>query len=207
MQIHPANNTSVARLAMLASAAGLVILLGGCSIRESRGENGEAKKVDIVTPFGGIHVNAHDVDPKTTGMAVYPGSTQIQKEHGDESANVSIDSSFFGVKVVALKFRTNDPPDKVLGYYRDQLKTYGNVLECRGTQIDDQHAKPGESRELTCGNESVRVQGVNIQADHDSVQLKVGTTDRQHIVAVKPNGSGSEFSLVYVQTRGKNDSM
>jgi hypothetical protein len=34
------------------------------------------------------------------------------------------------------------------------------------------------------------------------VQLVTGTEDRQRVVAVKRRGSGSEFSLVYVNTRG-----
>lgn len=206
MQIHPTSKNHATRLAVLAAAAGLIVLLGGCSIRESRGGNGEAKKVDISTPFGSIHVNAHDVDPKQTGIVVYPGATQIQKEHGDDSANVNIDSSMFGVKVVAVKFRSSDPPEKLLSYYKDQLKSYGNVLECKG------HYNAGGtervdrgSRELTCGKNS---EGININTDSDGTELKVGTTDRQHIVSVKPYGGGSEFALVYVQTRGgKGDSM
>jgi len=35
------------------------------------------------------------------------------------------------------------------------------------------------------------------------VELKVGTEDNQHIVAVEPQGKGSSFALVYVQTHGK----
>ena len=34
------------------------------------------------------------------------------------------------------------------------------------------------------------------------VQLLTGTEDRQRVVSVKPRGSGSEFALVYVNTRG-----
>ena len=202
MQIHQASNAA-RRIAALLAVAALVILLGACSIHESHGDGNQAKKVDIVTPFGGIHVNAHDVDPKSTGIAVYPGATLVEKEHGNDSANVSVDSSFFGVKVVALKFRTNDPPDKVLSYYRDQLKSYGNVLECKG-RSGHPVGKPGESHELSCDD---RHEGVNINIDTSDTELKVGTTDRQHIVSVKPSGGGSEFALVYVQTRGKGDSM
>jgi hypothetical protein len=203
METYRASNL-LRRLTGVAAAASFVILLGACSIHESRNESGQAKKVDIVTPFGGIHVNAHDVDPKSTGIAVYPGATIVEKERGNDSANVSVDSSFFGVKVVALKFRSNDPPDKVLSYYRDQLKSYGSVLECNGTSGRHTVGKPGESHELTCDD---RHEGVNINIDASGTELKVGTTDRQHIVSVKPSGSGSEFALVYVQTRGKNDSM
>jgi hypothetical protein len=36
------------------------------------------------------------------------------------------------------------------------------------------------------------------------IELKVGKQDDQHIVAVKPQGKGSTFSLVYVRTHGKD---
>jgi hypothetical protein len=40
------------------------------------------------------------------------------------------------------------------------------------------------------------------------VELKVGTEDNQHIVAVKPDGKGSRFALVYVRTHaGKDDTI
>ena len=198
------NDTSYRRVITLLIAAAAVLLLTSCSIHASREGSNETKKVDISTPFGSLHVNAHDVDPKATGIAVYPGATQVQREHGDDSANVNIDSSMFGVKVVAVKFRSTDPPEKVLSYYRDQLKSYGSVLECKGHYDGGDDAKPGESRELTCGKQH---NGPNINIDTDGTELKVGTTDRQHIVSVKPNGGGSEFALVYVQTRGKGDSM
>jgi hypothetical protein len=49
------------------------------------------------------------------------------------------------------------------------------------------------SHELTCNGAS----GIN-------VELKVGTKENQHIVAVEPDGRGSSFSLVYVRTHGKD---
>jgi hypothetical protein len=205
MQVHPVSDKTFRRAITLLAAAAAVLLLTSCSIHESRGGANEAKKVDISTPFGSLHVNAHDVDPKATGIAVYPGATLVEKEQGHDSANVTIDSSMFGLKVVALKFRTNDPPDKVLQYYRDQLKSYGSVLECKGHyNAGGTETVGGDSRELTCGKKS---DGININVDSDGTELKVGTTDRQHIVSVKPRADGSEFALVYVQTRGKGDSM
>jgi hypothetical protein len=50
----------------------------------------------------------------------------------------------------------------------------------------------GESHELTCDSTS---------GNH--VELKVGSRENQHIVAVEPEGKGSSFSLVYVRTHGK----
>jgi hypothetical protein len=50
------------------------------------------------------------------------------------------------------------------------------------------------SHDLTCEGSG---SGVN-------VELKVGTKENQHIVAVEPQGDGSSFSLVYVRTHGKD---
>jgi hypothetical protein len=36
------------------------------------------------------------------------------------------------------------------------------------------------------------------------LQLVAGPEHQQHIVSVKPRGEGTEFGLVYVQTRGKD---
>jgi hypothetical protein len=38
----------------------------------------------------------------------------------------------------------------------------------------------------------------------NNTELKVGTKENQHIVAVEPDGKGSSFSLVYVRTHGKD---
>jgi hypothetical protein len=69
------------------------------------------------------------------------------------------------------------------------MKTYGTVTECRGDV--DFRGGPG-ARRVVC----------NKRTSSDDVQLVTGTEDRQRVVAVKPRGSGSEFSLVYVNTRG-----
>jgi hypothetical protein len=39
------------------------------------------------------------------------------------------------------------------------------------------------------------------------VELKVGTESNQHLVSVEPEGKGSDFSLVFVQTRGKESTI
>jgi len=38
------------------------------------------------------------------------------------------------------------------------------------------------------------------------VELKVGTDNNAHIVAVTPKGKGAEFALVYVRARSDEDS-
>jgi hypothetical protein len=177
--------------------AGLAILLPACSVNVQKEKNGEDKKVDIQTPVGGIHVSK-DPDVADTGMQVYPGARQKQKDAGgdDKSANVNLSGFGFGLKVVALEFQSDDPPDKLVAFYKDQLKKYGDVLVCHTSGFDvstDVDTSDHGSRALTCGSSS-----------GDNTELKVGTKENQHIVAVKHDGKGSDFSLVYVRTHGKD---
>jgi hypothetical protein len=174
--------------------------MSACSINVKKNENGEDKKVDIETPVGGLHVSKN-ADVRDVGLPVYPGARVKQKnDNGEEkSANVNISSNFFGLKVVAIEYESDDPPEKLITYYTDQLKKYGTVLECHGSSndgdvdVNSHHSK--DSNKLKCeGNNT-----------GNKVELKVGTEENQHIVAVQPaeKGKGSTFALVYVQTRGK----
>ena len=196
-RLQPHRRVSIAIFATLA-----LFWVAGCSIHEQRSADNKEKKVDIKTPFGELKVN-NQVDPKETGLPVYPGARQVAvNEHDSNSANVNISVGDFALKVVAVKFQSDDSPDKVLAFYRDKVKAYGEsgkYLECHGIDIevndggfsshDDDNAK-----ELTCGKH---------QSHGDSTELKAGTPDRQHIVSVKPKDGGSEFALVYVNKQGK----
>lgn len=172
------------------------LLLSACSINVKKEKNGQDKQVDISTPVGGIHVSK-GANPEDVGIAVYPGARLKQKDSGDDkSANVNISSFGFGLRVVALEYESNDSPAKVVDYYKDQLKKYGNVLVCHTSNFNvntDVKNQDHDSHELTCEGSS----GSNIE-------LKVGNKENQHIVAVQPEGSGSSFSLVYVRTHGKD---
>ena len=181
---------------MALAVGGLALmLLAACSVNVKKEQNGEDKQVDIRTPMGGIHVskgaNAEDV-----GIAVYPGARLKEKDSdGDKSANVNISGFGFGLKVVALEYESDDPPAKVIAYYKDQLKRYGDVLVCHTSHLDvnaDIKDRDKGSRELTC------------EGSGSNIELKVGSKENQHIVAVEPQGSGSTFSLVYVRTHGKD---
>ena len=56
-----------------------------------------------------------------------PGARRKESsDDGDEnSANVNISSNMFGLRVVAVEYLSNDPPEKIVSYYKDQLKKYG----------------------------------------------------------------------------------
>jgi len=160
-------------------------------------QNGEDKQVDIDTPVGGIHVSK-GANVADLGLAVYPGARLKQKDFNgkDKSANVNISGFGFGVKVVALQYESDDSPSRLVAYYKDQLQKYGHVLECHTRHLDvdtDMKGSDHGSPELTCEGTS-----------GDNIELKVGTKENQHIVAVEPEGKGSSFSLVYVRTHGKD---
>jgi hypothetical protein len=177
-----------------------LLLLPACSVNVKKEANGQDKQVDIKSLIGGIHVSKQ-ADVADVGLAVYPGARvkESDSDGSDKSANVNISGFGFGIKVVALEYESDDAPAKILSFYKDQLKKYGNVLECHTTghfNVDTKmgsHGSNSDSNELTC------------QGDHGSnVELKAGRKDDQHIVAVEPEGKGSSFSLVYVRTHGKD---
>jgi len=188
---------------LLALACAAVMLLSGCSVNvKKHGE--EDKNVDINTPIGGIHVS-NDVDVKATGLPVYPGARPAKKENDkdEKSANVNISSPLFGLRVVAQEFESDAPPDKLVSFYAGELKKYGKVLQCHGSWEGkddvnvDVHKSDKGSKELTCDKDK----------NGDSIELKVGTEDNQHLVAIKPQGKGSHFALVLVQVHGKDETI
>ena len=208
-------------------------MLTACSVHESKTESGKNvdvqtpvgaihvqksnndkdKSVNIKTPFGGLQVRTDDVAAKDTGLTVYPGARQAPRsEHDDSQANVNIATAWFGVKVVALKYESDDSPEKILDYYKKEMAKYGRVLQCK----DGKEAGGGgssasnDSEELSCKDHDKKDHGLNIDmSDHrgDTTELKVGTKSRQRIVAIKPNGKGAQFDLVFVQTREESETM
>ena len=180
----------------LVCASAAVLLVSACSINVKKEKNGQDKQVDIRTPMGGIHVSK-DVSPEDVGVVIYPGATLREKGNGeDKSANVNLSGFGYGLRVVALEYESKDAPEKVVAFYKDQLKRYGDVLVCHTAGLNENAGikkHDGNSHELACEADS----GHN-------VELKVGTQENQHIVAIEPSGSGSNFSLVYVRTHGKD---
>ena len=178
-------------------ALGLAVLVGlGCSINVKKQKDGQDKQVDINTLVGGIHVNKQ-VNPEDVGITIYPGARLKQKDFNGEnkSANVDISGFGYGLKVVALEYESDDSPAKVLDYYKDQLRKYGDVLICHTSHLDVN----ADVKELNKGSDQLTCEG----SAGVNVELKVGTKENQHIVAVEPEGKGSSFSLVYVRTHGK----
>jgi hypothetical protein len=172
------------------------VLLAGCSVSHTRTENGET--VTIKTPAGGINVN-DQADPRAIGLDVYPGS---RPHHDTDKESGSVNMQMFGMKIVVASFDTDDSPDKVADYYSKEIKKYGNVLQCKSEGLS---YKPRSGGEWGCEHG----EATDIKAAANSsggLELKAGSKDNLHVVAVKPSHGGTEYALVYVRT-GRGESI
>jgi hypothetical protein len=164
------------------------------------------KNLDIRSSVGDLHVGS-DADARKAGLPLYPGARlKSGDDHNQDQANLSLLTDAFGMKLVVANYESDDAPAKIVDFYRDKLKKYGKVLEChthkhggdvemdKDMDSNDNKNDGKKSNELKCDENSGPV-----------TELKAGTEDNQHVVAVEPRdaGKGATFALVYVRTRGK----
>ena len=188
-----------AHLSKINIVVSLCALLATAAFAQSNDE--QNKGFDIKSSMGDLHLG-NDGNPREVGLPVYPGA-HLRKDDGKDnnSANLSLFTQSFGWKLVVVNYNSDDSPAKVISYYRDKLKKYGKVLECHTSEhggdvhVNDDDSKSEKSKDLKCDGDNTG----------PVVELKVGTEDNQHVVAVEQsdNGKGAQFTLVYVRTRGK----
>ena len=171
-------------------------------------DQNDNKNVDIRTPVGDAHIGT-DADARKIGLPVYPGARiRKSKDKDNNSANFGIFTSAFGIKLLVADYDSDETPGKLVAYYREKLKKYGPVLECHtskhGLHMD---AGDGDSDSSTSDTSRSTDKSLKCGGDNtgDDIELKVGTEDNQHIVAIESgeSGKGSSFALVYVHMRGK----
>ena len=182
--------------AMLAAAFAIAIPVHAAQPQKPGSD--EDKKFDVRSSVGDLHVGS-DADAQKAGLPLYPGARRRHDEENSSALNLGVLTEAFGIKLVVVKYDSDDAPGKVVDYYRERLKKYGKVLECHTREHGgDTHAEADDhehSKELKCEGDN----------KGPVTELKVGTEDNQHVVAVEPHdgGNGSTFALVYVHTRGK----
>jgi len=184
-----ASKTSRMRLSRLAALA-LVIAFAVSLQAQEAGKTGQD------------HLG-NDADARVIGLPLYPGAQPRAEEKDSSNANLAIFTQAFGVKLLVARYNSGDAPDKIAAYYRDKLKKYGRVIECRSHEhdgdihvhTDKKNSDSGESKDLKCDSDNTG----------NVVELKTGTEDNQHVVAIEAaeKGNGSTFALVYVYARGK----
>lgn len=174
--------TGAAAMGLLA----LTLATMACTVKVSDRDSGGNADVEIRTPAGQLSVHHLD-DASDTGLAVYPGAWPKSDRHGRDSANVDISTAWFGVKVAAASYESDADPDRIVDFYREALRQYGPVTECRG----DVNFKGGRGAKRPVCKEALWSR---------NIELVSGSERRQHVVAVKPHGDYTEFAIVYVST-------
>ncbi|MFL6438070.1 MAG: M56 family metallopeptidase [Terriglobales bacterium] len=134
-----------------------------------------------------IATEASDED-SSIDIPRYPKS--IATEHRDGRGTASVIDGAQVSRLAASNYVSSDKPDKVLRFYRDRLKSYGDVVECTGgtnSKVDVQLNDTAFAEPSAC-RASEFAQG--------GTELKVGHTGEQRIVVVLPQAHGSEIALV-----------
>lgn len=130
---------------------------------------------------------------KEVGVPVYPGAKPHKDEKDDSSSvNMGLWGGSFGFKLAVMKMESNAAPEKIAEFYKKALAKYGAVLNCSDASPKAKD-KDESSNKLTCDDD---------KPEKGGLVFKAGTKEKQHVVAIQPNGTGSLFQLVYVEARG-----
>lgn len=187
---------------MFGPALALAFALSGFAQQSAPAPGSQDKPFDVHSSMGDMHVGK-DADAGKQGLPLYPGARPKEDEDNDP-LNFGILTESFGVKLLVAKYESDDPPAKVIDFYRGKLKKFGKVLECHsqipggGVEVnDDKDSKDSKDND----------KGLKCEDDGSGpvTELKVGTQDDQHVVAVEPGdkSKGTTFALVYLRTQGK----
>ena len=156
---------------------------GGQDGKQDKDKKGSGKSAGLIL--------TKDATQEDVGLPLYPGSQRL-KEAPDESSAVQLGlwGHSGGFKLVVLKLESADSPAQVAAFYRKALSQYGQVLDCSTAAAKPEKTGGDQSNVIDC-------------EDDDSVKggftLKAGTKEKQHVVAVAPEGNHSKIALIYLE--------
>src|SRR5215471_8351727 len=176
-----------------------VVTMSGCRVDTNR--QGDNQNVKVATPFGGVQVKTNGaMNVEGIGLPVYPGAELVKKKDKDNGlADVNLSFGKFQLRVKAANYRTPDDPERVSAYYKDALKRYGTVIECNHDQPVGTPTQTDEG--LTCSDGDKKHNSVTANTS-GKTELKAGSKQHQHIVAIDPDGGGTKFGLVALDLPG-----
>jgi len=192
------NATAVyATLRKLALALSVTTLAATLFAQQSGNDD---KPFDVRSSIGDLHVGK-DADARAAGLPLYPGARPKQEKDNDP-LNFGILTESFGLKLVVAKYESDDADAKIIAFYRAKLKRYGTVLECHThdqgvhTDANSEDKDQPHSRPLKCDGDNTG----------PVTELKAGTEDDQHVVAIDPrqDGKPTTFAILYLHSRGKH---
>jgi hypothetical protein len=178
------------------SRTGTIILLGLLCLVALPLISQEKKESSRRDHSGAGLIVSAEATAKEVGLPIYPGA-RPHKDEGEKSSAVQMGlwASTFGFKLVVMKMESNDAPEKIATFYQKALGKYGTVLNCTNSSLAaEDKDKNKSSKSLECGDD---------KPENGGQLFKAGTKEKQHIVGVQPNGQGSIFQLVYVESRGE----
>jgi hypothetical protein len=189
-------------------AAAVMFALQGCTVQHSK--TGDAEHVQLHTPVGGLEVRTDAAHAPDVGLPVYPGAVETGKRGSDSgSADIHMNFGHWHLNVKAAEYRSSDPENKIIAFYKDAMRQYGDVLTCKDkTAIGN----PARTRQgLTCAQDhevdvDVKLHSKTVLAPtlDGNIKLLAGSPEDQHIVEFRPDSAETRFSLVMVQLPHKS---
>ena len=187
-------------IATMATLLAVVSIITACRIEKS--DHGDASKVKVATPLGGVQVKTNDSSVlQGLGLPIYPGA-QFQQDSGKSngSADVDLNLGVFSLRIKSAAFKSSDSPDQLIAFYRKALTRYGDVIECQQGQTVGSLTHTAEG--LTCAEDK------NSHYDGDSrkIKLMAGSKQHQHVVIIGPDGNASKLQIVAMDLPGHSSS-
>ncbi len=174
------------------------LVFSGCRVDSHK--QGDSDNVKIATPFGGMQVKTNDAAVREgTGLPDYPGATLVKRDKDNGAADIDMSFGSFKLRVKALSYQTGDSPEKVQAFYKGALGRFGDVIQCTDERPVGTPKQTAEG--LTCEKSG----GKHIQVNDDvstKLQLKAGSPQHQHIVAIEQEGGGTKFALIALDLPG-----
>lgn len=178
--------------------AGMALLAGlaACRVDVQKDANGKEKKVQVDTPFGGVHVNTDQTTAADLGLPAYPGAKIVTDSDKDKSADVHLGFGEWELRVRAVNYATSDTREQVTAFYRKALSRYGDVIICQGNAPVGSPSSTTEG--LSCNdNNNGNVKIDNGGYGSGNFEIKAGSRRHQHVVGFEdPKDGKTRFVMV-----------
>ncbi len=183
--------------ALIRRMAGAVVLIAGiillAGLHSAQAQDGKKDKADSKSIGFNLSASATEKD---LGLPFYPGAKPYKEDaDSDPALHMGFSNGTSGFKFVLMRLESSDSPEKIASYYRKAMAKYGTVLDCSKASGNagktDSDKSNEKSNTLTCEDD---------HADKGGYAYKVGTKQKQHVVAVEPNGKSTIVSLIYVES-------
>jgi hypothetical protein len=168
------------RAQALALAVAVLSGVPACSIDVR--ERGDSRHTRV-----GTIVASDDSSSAAGDMVIYPRARRVANVQ-TEPMNVGFSGSFADTRVVHEQFESDDAPAMVIEFYRARMRAHSEAIECRG---DISIRRSHRIEKPVCLE----------RLSSPVVQLATGTRSHYRLVAVKPRGTATEFTLLSVDVR------